>query len=194
MIRELFLRTRSYRRFDPSVKITRDDLEELVELARFCPSAANLQPLKFVLSWEASRNAKIFPCLSWAAYLTNWEGPTRSEQPGGYIVILQDRQVLQESGIDHGIAALAIVLGASEKGLGGCIVASLNRGRLREALRVDERYEILLVVALGKPGETVFLEDVKGGHTHYWRDEKGVHHVPKRPLEELIIHPEELEE
>jgi nitroreductase len=174
--------------------VTREELEELVDLARLCPSAANLQPLKFVLSWEASRNQKIFPCLSWAAYLTDWEGPAQSEQPSAYIAILQDRQVLQETGIDQGIAALAITLGAAEKGLGGCIVASLNRGRLREALHIEERYEILLVVALGKPAETVVLEDVKGGHTHYWRDEKSVHHVPKRTLAELIVNSEEFEE
>ncbi|OPY10908.1 MAG: Nitroreductase family protein [Syntrophus sp. PtaB.Bin001] len=91
-------------------------------------------------------------------------------------------------GCDHGIAAQSILLGAVERGLGGCMIASIKRESLRKVLNIPEKYEILLVLALGKPGESVFLENLgPDGDIRYWRDEKGGHHVPKRPLADLIL-------
>ncbi|KPK96061.1 nitroreductase, partial [bacterium SM23_31] len=89
---------------------------------------------------------------------------------------------------DHGIAAQSILLGAVEKGFGGGIIASIKKDELREALHIEPRYEILLVIALGKPKETVVIDTVgPDGDIKYWRDGEGVHHVPKRTLNEIII-------
>jgi nitroreductase len=81
-----------------------------------------------------------------------------------------------------------MMLGAAERGFGGCMLGAIDREGLREVLDVPEQYEILLVLALGKPAETVVLEeaDAESG-IEYYRDENDVHHVPKRPLEELIL-------
>jgi nitroreductase len=87
-----------------------------------------------------------------------------------------------------GIAAQTILLGAAEKGLGGCMIGAFRREELARALALDTRYRPLLVIALGKPAETVVVEDVgASGDIKYWRDESGVHHVPKRSLESLLI-------
>ena len=102
--------------------------------------------------------------------------------------MLGDTRLHKSFDCDAGIAAQSIMLGAAEKGLGGCIIASINKDRLREALAIDPRYEILLALALGKPKETVVIEMVEpDGDTKYWRDSDGVHHVPKRALDELIV-------
>lgn len=188
MVQDLILRNRSYRRLYQGVDIKLEILRELVDLARLSPSARNAQPLKYILSCEHQRNSLIFPHLAWAGYLTDWFGPCDGERPSAYIIILGDKEIGQSFGCDHGIAAQSIMLGATEKGLGGCIIASIEKERLREALEIPPQYEILLVLALGKPKETVVIEKVRSnGDIKYWRDSKGVHHVPKRSLDDIIV-------
>ena len=188
MLRDLILKNRSYRRFHQDVTIERETLRELVDLARLSASASNLQPLKFMLSCDADKNAKIFACLGWAAYLKDWPGPVEGERPSAYIVILGDKEISQSFGVNHGIAAQSILLGATEKGLGGCIIGSVDKQKLAQALKIPDRYEILLALSLGKPKETVVLETVgPEGDIKYWRDSEGAHHVPKRSLDDIII-------
>jgi len=188
MIRDLILKNRSYRRFYQEVDIKLETLRELVDLARLSASARNAQPLKYILSCEPQRNSLIFPHLAWAGYLTGWSGPCEGERPSAYIIILGDTEIRRSFGCDHGVAAQSIMLGATENGLGGCIIASIEREGLRKALEIPPRYEILLVLALGQPKETVVIETVgDSGDTRYWRDSEGVHHVPKRPLDDIII-------
>jgi nitroreductase len=188
MIRNLILKNRSYRRFYEDFPVKKRALEGLVDLARLSPSAANLQPLKYILSCEPEKNALIFPHLKWAGYLKDWPGPGKGERPSAYIIILGDTEVAASFGCDHGIAAQSILMGATEKGLGGCIIGSISREDLRKALEIPHLYEILLVLALGKPMEKVMVEasrdkdDIK-----YWRDKGMTHHVPKRKLGDIII-------
>lgn len=187
-IKELVTKNRSYRRFHQDVSVELETLKQLVDLARLSASGANKQPLKYILSCDDEKNALIFPQLVWAGYLTDWPGPFEGERPSGYIIILGDKNISNSFGIDHGIAAQSILLGATERGLGGCIIASIRKDNLRQALEIPEQYEILLVLALGEPKETVEIEAVGSDEDiKYWRDEEGTHHVPKRSLEEVII-------
>jgi nitroreductase len=188
MIRDLVLRNRSYRRFHQEVAIDLETLRELVDLARLSASGANVQPLKYMLSCDPQRNALIFPHLGWAGYLKDWPGPPEGERPSAYIVVLGDKNLRQSFGCDHGIAAQSILLGATERGLGGCMIGSIQRQKLREVLEIPPHHEILLVIALGKPKETVKIETVgPDGDIKYWRDEEGMHHVPKRSLDDIIV-------
>jgi nitroreductase len=188
MLRDLILQNRSCRRFYQEVPIKLEILRELVDLARLSASAANRQPLKYILSCESDNNAKIFSCLGWAGYLTNWSGPPEGERPSAHIIILGDTEVSKSFMCDHGIAAQSILLGAREQGWGGCMHASIQRDKLRSSLGIPEHYEILLVISLGKPKEAIVLESVKpDGDIKYWRDSLSVHHVPKRELDDIII-------
>lgn len=188
MLRELIMKNRSRRRFYEEVAVSSETLRELVELARFSASGGNLQPLKYILSASPEGNARIFPHLAWAGYLTDWPGPAAGERPTAYIIILGDNEIVKSVGCDHGIAAQSILLGAVEKGLGGCLIGSINRKALRAELNISDRYDIRLAVALGKPKETVVLEETSAsGDIKYWRDETGRHHVPKRSSAEIIV-------
>lgn len=188
MFRELVLANRSYRRFAQNESIDEAALRELIDLARCCPSAANLQPLRYVISCSPDRNATVFETLAWAGYLADWPGPEEGERPSAYIVILADTGISKTPAHDVGIAAQTILLGAAEKGLGGCMFGSINRDLLRKSLNIPDCYEIALVIALGKPVEKVVLEGVgPDGSIKYYRDPDGVHHVPKRALDDLIL-------
>jgi len=188
MIKNLIRRNRSFRRFHEREAVSRETLRELVELARLSASAANLQPLRYILSNEPEKNARIFPCTAWAGYLKDWPGPAPGERPSAYIVMVGDASHSRLLSCDAGIAAQSILLGAAERGLGGCIIGSIDQEQLRSALKIPNEYEIVLIIALGKPAEKVVLEDIRpGDDIKYWRDAEGVHHVPKRPLEELIL-------
>lgn len=188
MIEELIKQNRSFRRFYQDEPVSLDTLKWLVNLARLSASAANLQPLKYFPANDPAKNAAIFSCLAWAGYLKDWPGPREGERPAAYLIILGDTEITKNVGCDHGIAAQSILLGAREKGLGGCMIGSIQKDRLRELFKISEKYDILLVVALGKPKEEVVLEEVaSGGSIKYWRDDRGIHHVPKRRLEDIIL-------
>lgn len=188
MIEELVRRNRSYRRFRESEPITLDTLRELVDLARLSGSARNSQPLRYVLCCDRDTNAAIYPCLAWAGYLTDWPGPDEGERPAAYVVVLTEKGQGQAAAVDEGLALQNLLLGAVERGLGGCILGSVERGKVRAILDIPDNYDILHVVALGVPAETVVLDEVgPDGDIKYWRDAQSVHHVPKRRLADIIL-------
>lgn len=188
MIKDLILKNRSYRRFYENETVDVNTLKELIDLARLSASATNLQPLKYILSNTEEKNEGIFETLGWAGYLKEWNGPEKGERPSAYIIILNDLSISKNSSLDPGIAAQSILLGAVEKGLGGCMLGNINKKELKAKLNLDENYEIVLVIALGKPKEEVVIEPIDvAGNVKYWRDEKEVHHVPKRELDNIIL-------
>jgi nitroreductase len=188
MIEDLIKSNRSCRRFLQKEEVPVDTLRWLVNLARLSASSANLQPLKYILSNEPHKNEMIFSCLAWAGYLKDWPGPPEGERPSAYLIMVGDWNIAKNFGTDLGIAAQSILLGARERGLAGCMIGSINKALLQEMFHLPKRFEILLVIALGKPKETAVLEEVEPGDgIEYWRDKHGVHHVPKRPLDGIIL-------
>lgn len=188
MMKNLVLKNRSYRRFYQDCRIGPGAVSELIDMARLCGPAANLQPLKYVCSFDPERKGLTFPHLTWARYLKDWFGPREDEGPTAYIVVLGDTEIALSFGCDHGIAAQTILLVAVEKGLGGCMIASIDRDGLRQALNIPPRFEIPLVLALGKPRDKVVIETLKPDEdVKYWRDREGTHHVPKRTLEDIML-------
>lgn len=187
MLKDLILKNRSYRRFNQSVPVPVELLREMVDAARLSGSARNMQPLRYMLFNEPDDCARIFPTLAWAGYLKEWSGPSEGERPAAYVVQLGDLELTNDWWCDDGIAAQSMLLTAVEQGFGGCIIGSVQREELRLLLKIPQRYKIIQVLALGKPAEEVVIDEVAGGDIKYWRDENGVHHVPKRGLDELII-------
>ena len=186
-LKELLACNRSYRRFDQSVCIERDTLERLVELTRLCASGRNAQPLRYRFVNNEEECAKVYQHLKWAGYYTDWDGPSEGERPTAYLVQCLDTSFGSSCLCDDGLHLHAITLGATTLGLGGCIIKAFNAVELAKALSIDERYQPRYVLALGKPIEQVRLEEMQGEDFKYYRTEDGVHHVPKRSLQELII-------
>ncbi|MCK9333134.1 MAG: nitroreductase family protein [Candidatus Cloacimonetes bacterium] len=186
MIRQLVLRNRSYRRFDEKQLISKQTLRDLVALARYSPSAANLQNLRYWL--VDTPHAGLFKCLKWANYLKNWNGPAEGERPVAYIIVFAPTSCSKYCYVDTGIACQSILLGATELGLGGCMIAAIDKEKLRQLISIPSNLDIMLVLALGVPAEEVVIDDINSsGNIEYWRDERNRHHVPKYDLDTLIL-------
>ncbi len=187
---QLVKKNRSCRRFDESRTISPETLYGLVDLARISASARNLQPLKYLVSYQEETNKIIFPHLAWAGYLESWDGPEEGQRPAAYILVFLDHHIAPSPDCDHGIAAQTMLLAAAEAGLGGCMIGSVRRKALTAALDVPDHLELLMAVALGVPAEQVVIEEIRPDEdVKYWRDSSGVHHVPKRSLEHILIQP-----
>ncbi len=189
MLIDLLNKNRSYRRFDEGYEIKYNDLRDLVALARLTPSSVNWQPLRFILVNDREKNEALFENLAWAGLLKEWKGPAEGERPSAYVVILTDNTVAKNMKTDVGIVAQTMMLGAAEKGFGGCMIGSVNRENVSKIFGIEtERYTIDLVLALGKPAEEVMIVDLPdNGCTNYYRDENDVHCVPKRSIEDFIL-------
>ncbi|MBO5009962.1 MAG: nitroreductase family protein [Clostridia bacterium] len=186
MIVDLLKKNRSYRRFDTTRDISRELLLSFVESVRYTASGANLQRLRFTVINEKNACDDIFSSLKFAGYLKEWKGPSETERPVAYIIVSSETELDTLLAIDLGISAEAILLTASEAGVGGCMFRSYNAEKIKAHIPADEQNPCL-VIALGYPAEKVYITDVKNGDIKYYRDEQDNHLVPKLSLEELVL-------
>lgn len=177
----LILERRTIRKFAQK-KIEKSELLECLNAARLAPSAANKQPLEYVLVTKAL--GSVFECLKWAGYLEDG-APKKDERPAAYVVVVSNTEISTSSRYDAGLAAENLVLAALEKGIGSCIIRSVDKEKLVEALAIPKNYEIEMVIALGYPKQKAVEEEFKGD-VKYWLDERGVLHVPKRKLKDIM--------
>ncbi|HIZ54600.1 MAG TPA: nitroreductase family protein [Firmicutes bacterium] len=191
MIKDLVIQSRSYRKFDESVPIPAELLADLVDTARFTPASVNIQPFKYHISTAADELAKVFSFTRWARLLKGYDGPAKGERPTGYITVLADISIAANPDrfrADMGIVAQTMLLAACEQGFGGCMIGNFDAEPYAEAMGFPSHLKPMLIIALGKPAETIYLEDMpKDGQTAYYRDEQDRHHVPKRMLKDLLV-------
>ena len=178
---------RSVRRFKQK-PISMETLKQLVACVRYSPSGGNQQSLKIFIVNDNVTRAKIFPLIKWAGALKEWDGPKEDQCPMAYMIILLDKTISPSPGIDHGIAAQSIVLGARSLNLGACIIGAYDKSKLTEVLVIPDNLKPLLIIALGEQDEEIIIEDHEEGKSlSYYRDSQNVHHVPKRTVESLIF-------
>ena len=191
MIKDLVQKNRSYRGYDESRKVTREELVHLVECARLAPSSVNMQPLRYYLIHTQEELDLLQPLTNWARALPELTLPHPGHCPTGFVVICQDTNLnpsIPRFQKDIGSVAQTMLLAAVEMGLGGCMIGNYDAGKVKAALNLAENLAPVLIVAIGKPDETIVLTDVgPNGETNYYRDENDVHYVPKRSLDDLII-------
>ena len=193
MFLDLVKQARSHRGFRQDRKVTRQELEHLVECARFTPAARNDQVLKYYLAEEPETVAAIQPLTKWAGALAELHLPRKGAEPVAYIVICLDGSLAENPAPyqrDVGIVAQTILLAAAEMGLNGCMIGSFAAGELREKLGLPEAIKPQLLLALGEGTDRIVMTDVgEDGSTTYYRDAGDIHYVPKRTLEQLILNP-----
>ncbi|MCD8015791.1 MAG: nitroreductase family protein [Lachnospiraceae bacterium] len=190
-LKELVKANRSFRGYDESRRVTREELMEMVDCARLSASSVNQQPLRYYLAYEKEEVDRIQPLTKWARGLPGMQLPHPGMCPTAFIVICQDTRVWESTARftrDVGIAAQTILLSATEMGLGGCMIGNFSPKSISETLQLPEYLIPLLVVAIGKPAETIELTEIGPDElTNYYRDKNDVHYVPKRRLEDILI-------
>lgn len=189
-IKNLILQNRSIRTFDSSCQIKNSELYEMIDCARLSASSANKQPLKFRLVNNPCECKKTLIYTKWAAALPDMKLPPDGCEPSAYILILHDNSLIKFSSMflkDVGIAAQSITLSACEMGYSCCMIGSFDNKEIKSELNIPEYMDIELIIAIGKAKEEVKIITAENSSTTYYRDENGVHIVPKRPLEEIII-------
>ncbi len=191
MLKDLVIANRSCRGYDRSRKVSRDELCEMVNLARLSASSVNQQPLKYYLVWEDEEAELINSMVKFGANLPELGLPFEGTEPPAFILICHDYDIhpsAERFMKDIGIAAQTITLAATEMGLIGCMIGNYNKQQVHEALGLSDRYSVELIISIGKNAEDIRLCDLNEGDSHkYYRDDNGVHYVPKRRLEDIII-------
>lgn len=191
MIKELVKKSRSYRGYDESRKISREELLELVDCARFSPSSVNRQPFQYLLAYEQEDLDKIQPLTGWARALPQMKLPHPGKCPTAFIVICQNTDWdpdLNRYLRDVGITAQTMLLAAAEMGLGGIMIGNFSPKKLSETMALPENIIPMLIVAFGKPDENIVLTEVDTGVSlNYYRDEQDTHYVPKRKLKDIVL-------
>ncbi|MDE7109766.1 MAG: nitroreductase family protein, partial [Muribaculaceae bacterium] len=120
-LRKLMISNRTVRRFKGDAPVSKEILEKLVELTRYCPSGRNAQPLKYYMVNSEEQRNEVFPLLKWAGYFNDWDGPEKNERPGAYLIQCLDTYYGENCLCDDGLQLEAMTLGMHTLGLAGCI-------------------------------------------------------------------------
>ena len=191
MFKDLVKKSRSYRGYDASRKITREELLDLVDCSRFAPSSVNRQPFQYLLVYEQADLDKIQPLTGWARGLPQMKLPHPGKCPTAFIGICQNTDWdpdLNRYLRDVGIVAQTMLLAAAEKDLGGIMIGNFSPKKLAETMDLPENIVPMLIVAFGKPDEDIVLTEAEAGESlNYYRDEQDTHYVPKRKLNDIIL-------
>ena len=191
MLKELVTKNRSWRGYNENRRVTREELMDLVDHARLCPSSVNGQPFRYYLAWEKEEVDRIQKLTRWARALPQMTLPHPGMCPTAFIIITQDTNIganLMRYQKDVGIVAQTMLLAATEKGLGGCMIGNFVAAEVKEELQLPENLAPMLIVAIGEPAEDIRLVEIEEGEpTNYYRDENDVHYVPKRKLEDVVL-------
>ena len=177
---------RTIRRFKQK-PISKSILKYLVNTARLAPSAANLQPLEFIVITNKNICSQIFAQLRWAGYITPYGTPCLEERPVAYIAVLVNKIKAQPkyTAYDVGAATENIILSAWERGIGSCWMQAINRARLKAILNISADYRLDSIIALGYRAESPVIEEFRNS-VKYWKDKRGTLHVPKRNINQIL--------
>lgn len=180
---------RSYRKFDESRLISKNDIDEILNSIKFASCANNRQYLRFISVENKDKVLEIFDNTKWAASLPNNIGrPKEGERPVYFIAILSaESKKLRFNGIDEGLVISNLTLTAAEKGIGSCIIGSVNDKKMREILNYEDNYSCEVVIAFGYPKVKSTIKEINLEEDQsYYLDDDGNYLVPKYKINDIV--------
>lgn len=181
------MKRRTIRKFEQR-KVDKKTLEKLIDCARFAAYGANAQPLKFAVIDNEEMLKSIYPMTKWAGYLSDG-APKENERPAAYIAVLGDKTIKANGmfEVEAGAAVTTMMLEAVEEGLGTCWLGAIERDKIKRLLSLDEKLDVVYLLAVGYPMQKSMPVEMKNGDVKYYEDENKVINVPKRALDEIIV-------
>jgi nitroreductase len=185
-VHDAILSRRTIRQFAPK-PVSREILAKLVDAGRLAPSAANLQPLEFIVVESEDLRNKVFACLKWAASIAPAGNPRPGQEPRAYVFVLVNTHIREKMyEYDVGAAVENMAIAAQAEGIASCWLISIDRPKIMELLNVPPRCKVDSVLALGYPAQESKVEELTETRKQYWQDPDGTFHVPKRTLAGVI--------
>ena len=186
-IMELLKTRRTYRRFEQKA-ISDEILEDMLTAVRYASSAANKQPISYVVVRTPKKVKEVFDLTKWAGYFPNDAGrPKAGEEPVLFIGIVENLDISKNyADTDAGLAISNLTLAAWSYGVGSCMIGACNKPKLSEMFGLTENQQLHTVVAFGYPSHKSYIEDVKDGAIKYYLDENQDYVVPKRKLDDIV--------
>lgn len=184
-IYDLIIQRRTIRRFQQR-ELSEALLTRIVNAGRLAPSAANLQPLEFLVVTEPALLVQLFAALKWAGYIAPAGDPPEGARPVAYIIVLINTEIRPQHGeVDAAAAMENMILTALGEGVGSCWLGAIDRDQIRALFHIPAKYQINSVLALGYPAESPVIEKMTDS-VKYWKDEHGILHVPKREISQIM--------
>ena len=157
------IKTRRSVRNYTSGNVSKEVIEEIIDLARFAPSWKNTQIARYYVVQEESLKKQIADeCMMGFTFNTNTlhkaaaivvlayvEKRCGYERDGSFSTAKGDRWEM----FDAGIAAQTFCLAAHEKGLGTCIMGIFDEAEVAKAVSLPEGQKVGAVIALGYPAD-----------------------------------------
>lgn len=183
---ETILKRRSIRRFSDK-EISDEAIEKMINSARLAPSAANLQPLKYMVIKSPDIRDAVFKNTMWAGYVQPEGAPSFENRPRLFIAVLCDSRIKKENyELDAGLSIENMILTAQEESIGSCIIGAFHKEEVKKILDVPDHLILNCLIGFGYPAhQSVFYDESE--NVKYTMDDKENFHVPKRPLKDITI-------
>lgn len=183
---DLIRTNRTYRRFKQTA-VADEIIGEILEAARNAASAANKQPLSYVVVKKPDKVSDVFKLTKWAAYLPAEQGqPKSGEEPVLFIGVVENTDINKNCDTDAGLAIANMRLAAWAHGVGSCIIGACDKNKLSEMFELTENQVLHTVIAFGYPSHISSIEDMKDDNVKYYLDGNGDYVVPKRILSDVV--------
>ncbi len=182
----LLLRNRSCRGYDSSYLVSNEELMQIISVANKVPSACNQQVLRFrpVLNDEA---AAVNSHIRLGGALKELGLPLPGTAPNAFIVICSTIGRTHWADVDLGIMAQSMLLKATEMHLAGICIGAFDKDAIISELGIPEGLEPVLILAVGKSIEHIYLTEISEGENHSYYRKDGIQYVPKVKIEDLLI-------
>jgi nitroreductase len=170
----------SVRKYDPTVKISKEELKDILELTGKAPSAWNLQHWKFMVFHSDESKERVLPIAynqsqitessAVVAILGDLEANKNTDKVYNPLVsagFMKEEIKDTLAGQIHGayqnpvfardaafsnasLAAMQLMLTAKAKGYDTCAIGGFNASQLSETFKIEDRYVPVMLITIGK--------------------------------------------